>query len=200
MPEITLIYLHGFQSSGLAFKSQLLQRYVHQQCLSINIISPDLPDLPEEALHVIDQLIEQHKGTPLVLMGSSLGGFYANIFCERKGLASVIINPAIKPHRLIADFLGDNTNPQTDKDYELTQYDLEALRKCYYHSLTNKAKRLVLLEMDDEVLDAHEAIAYYQGCQIGIFPGGSHHFDHFEPLLPFITDWVLNHIKETKVV
>ncbi|MCY4045122.1 MAG: alpha/beta fold hydrolase [Cellvibrionales bacterium] len=190
MANLTLIYLHGFQSSGLAFKSQLLSRYVNQQQLPIEVISPDLPDTPDLALGFIGELILKQADKPVVLMGSSLGGFYANIFCERAGVPAVMINPAIRPHELIKNYLGNNVNPNTHKTYELTPSDLHTLKNSYHDRISLDRKRLILLEMGDEVLDASDAIQYYHGCQMEILQGGSHHFDHFEPLLPLVTDWV----------
>ena len=48
--------------------------------------------------------------TPLTLIGSSLGGFYATHLAERFGVRAVLINPAIRPYEDLQPFAGRQLN------------------------------------------------------------------------------------------
>lgn len=49
-----IIYLHGFASSGKAYKAQLLRKFL----LSIEVVSPDLPFEPIKAIETVCDIIE----------------------------------------------------------------------------------------------------------------------------------------------
>ena len=55
---MNLIYLHGFQSSPLSMKGQLLYAYVQQYCPDIQMHLPDLNAPPLEVLANVSALIQ----------------------------------------------------------------------------------------------------------------------------------------------
>ena len=71
---MNILYLHGFQSSALSIKGQQLKDY----CTLYTSYTVHLPDLnmpPLQVIETISDLIRQLDD--VVLVGSSLGGFYA---------------------------------------------------------------------------------------------------------------------------
>jgi len=77
---MNLIYLHGFQSSALSIKGQMLKRYCDEsfeKSRHIHVHLPDLNQPPLLALHQVSELIGQLGPENTALLGSSLGGFYA---------------------------------------------------------------------------------------------------------------------------
>ena len=91
---MNVIYLHGFKSSALSVKGQLLQRYCAQRG-GPQVHLPDLNAPPQQALHQVSELIQRLDGAALV--GSSLGGFYAVQLAARHGIPAALINPAMQP-------------------------------------------------------------------------------------------------------
>ena len=76
MVRPTLIYLHGFQSSGDSAKARLLGDYLAQARPDIHYLRPTLPDTPREEWAAISACIcSALSSGPVGVIGSSLGGF-----------------------------------------------------------------------------------------------------------------------------
>ena len=78
-----ILYLHGFRSSPSSFKAKLLADEFADPALAGEWLCPQLPASPREAVALAESLV--HDRLPadriadeLVLIGSSLGGYYAN--------------------------------------------------------------------------------------------------------------------------
>ena len=95
MSRMNLIYLHGFQSSPLSMKGQLLYAYVQQHRPDIQMHLPDLNAPPLAVLANVSALIRRLPNVALV--GSSLGGFYATQLVAQHHVPAVVINPAMRP-------------------------------------------------------------------------------------------------------
>jgi hypothetical protein len=54
---------------------------------------------------LIEDLLARHRGD-VILVGTSMGGFWANWAAARKGLKAVIINPAITPRKTLTKSIG----------------------------------------------------------------------------------------------
>ena len=104
----SLIYIHGFTSSPQSQKAIATADYIQREQLPVNFICPQLSDHPVVAMNQLEELLRDYD-TPPVLIGSSMGGFFASNLTERFDLASALINPAVAPARLIANQLGQNT-------------------------------------------------------------------------------------------
>jgi predicted esterase YcpF (UPF0227 family) len=152
------------------------------------VIAPDLPFQPDAAISRLRELTRRHAVDALI--GSSLGGFYATALNAAQPLPTVLINPVVAPHELLAAHLGpqhrwcDGAAFQVDDDY------LAALRGLHRDALAADEAYLVLLQQGDEVLDYRRAAAYYRDRDVLEIPGGSHRFDHLEHYLPQIGDWL----------
>lgn len=82
-----LIYFHGFASSGASGTVQLLRKILP----SAEIIAPDIPIEPTEALPMLHQLVEAEQ--PDIIVGTSMGGMYAQ---QMHGFLRVCVNPAFR--------------------------------------------------------------------------------------------------------
>ena len=74
-----ILYLHGFNSSSNSSKAQTFKNSEFVKNLKNEIILPDLPVSPEEAIEDILKILENFN-FKVSLIGSSLGGFYATYF------------------------------------------------------------------------------------------------------------------------
>ena len=180
-----LIYLHGFNSSPASHKAQVLKAYLQERGLGERYACPALPDTPAEAVRAIEQAIAGRDPRTLTFLGSSLGGYYATWFVERRGGRAVLINPAITPHVGLAAYLGPQQNLHTGAPYELTRAHLEGWRELLVERV-DPEKYLLLLETGDEVLDWREAARKYEGARMVIRQGGDHSLQCFPEMLPRI--------------
>lgn len=173
-----IIYLHGFNSTGASAKGQFLK----ENLATIPVLTPTYHYDPRRAIPFLEYLIEEQRPheQSVMLVGSSLGGYYAQYLAHRFGLKMVLINPALLPLATLADYLGENTNYYTGETYILTQTHLDALLAYDVPSpCTKPVPALLLIDKGDEVLDYHIALNRYQDCAEAIlFDDGDHQFQH----------------------
>jgi predicted esterase YcpF (UPF0227 family) len=179
-----ILYLHGFNSSPESYKAKLLLAHMQRCGLRKYIQVPEIPAQPEKAVEFLEQRAEAiTRDSQVSFVGSSLGGFYATWLAEKYCCPAVLINPAVKPHELLKQYLGVNTNLYTAERWQLDERHIEQLRALYIDQITHKQRYLLLLQTGDQTLDYREAQEKYAGCPCVIEQGGSHEFDGFERYL-----------------
>lgn len=193
-----IIYVHGFNSSPGSFKALQLKAFVEQNQLDLHYHSPMLSHWPQQAMETLEDLLEQIKAddhaagkvTRILLVGSSLGGFYSTWLMSRyPGLKAALINPAVFPQELLPAYLGLNTNLYTGEQYELTQDHMQQLRKLHLAEPACCQNIKVFLQTDDEVLDYRRAENYYRQADVTIIEGGDHGFQNFEQHFTTLLDF-----------
>ena len=168
MSKPRLLYVHGFTSSGSTLKGQALKRrYGHH----FEVCTPTWPqhDPHESARFLLQQLEGVRRG---VVVGSSLGGFYARWLGVQTGWPVVLINPALDL-RCIDDFHdGEHVNPYTGERVRVDENWRAALAD---YRCTPQAPALVLLCHDDKVVRPDCALEQYGGIgEILLLPEGGH--------------------------
>ncbi|HEX9194969.1 MAG TPA: YqiA/YcfP family alpha/beta fold hydrolase [Azonexus sp.] len=186
MDRSLILYLHGFCSSPASAKSQLLGEYMAGRGLADRFICPQLSPVPDEAVSAVSGLIEAAKGQ-VTLVGSSLGGHYANHLAEKYGLNAVLINPAAVKYLNPALFIGDHTNFHSGEKFTFTA--THAAQLAAQVSQPTPERYWLLCETGDEVLDWREAAGFYAGCRQTVLPGGDHSFTRFPDFMPQILEF-----------
>jgi len=170
-----IIYIHGFNSSGQSGKARELAEIFPDE----QVLAPDLPWQPKLAIEMLEYLIQSHAGESLLLIGSSLGGYYAQYLGNRFSLPVVLINPALHPIPLLLGSVGEQTNYYTQEVYQLTEETVYSLEHYAVDAASMKKPVLVLLDKGDELIDYRVSLdAYQQHGMVQCFDGGSHRFDH----------------------
>ncbi|MDJ0740407.1 MAG: YqiA/YcfP family alpha/beta fold hydrolase [Gammaproteobacteria bacterium] len=183
-----ILFVHGFGSCGWGAKSLLLRRHVGVDAM----LAPDLPFTPQRALAHLRGLLARYPVRALV--GSSLGGFYAT--CLNTGnrpLPTILINPVVAPHRLLAAHRGPQRRWCDDAPFSVDDAYVTALQQLYRPRLRDIEPYLVLLQQGDEVLDYRDAADYYRAKDLVVLPHGSHRFDGLEHQLARIDAWLAAH-------
>jgi predicted esterase YcpF (UPF0227 family) len=179
-----IVYLHGFNSSPLSHKAQVMQRFMAERGLAHEFACPALPPLAGDAMKAIASLVSRDA----CFIGSSLGGFYATHLAEKHGLKAVLINPAIDPHIGLRAYLGPQKNLHTGEPYELTEAHLREWEALYVPRVSAQ-RYLLIVETGDEVLDYRRAVARYAGAQQLVIPGGDHSLQSFPQHLARILEF-----------
>lgn len=189
----TIVYLHGFNSGPASVKAQLLGRQIAalDPPTRPEYFVPQLHHRPATAMRELMAWVDAGRAgsDTLTFVGSSLGGFYATYLAERYGAKAAIINPAIRPTRSLASYLGPQRNTVTGETYELTRDHFAELEEFTVERVTDPRRYFLLLQSGDELLDWQEAVAFYAGAWQSVQGGGDHAFQHFEtqiaPILRF---------------
>lgn len=184
-PRPRVIYLHGFNSSPASLKARLFVDYCKLH--HIESVVPTLSHDPALAMQTAMTCINEQATQPVLLIGSSLGGYYATWLTEKFGIKSALVNPAVSPcDRLNTKFIGHQRNYYSGEEYEFTLAHAESLRQFDVKRISNPRRYLLLVQTGDEVLDYRLAVERYAGCEQEVQQGGSHSFDNFDELLPRI--------------
>ena len=181
-----IIYLHGFCSSPASWKSQLLAEVMAARGLADHFVCPQLSPVPSEAVASISRLIVDADG-PVTLVGSSLGGHYANYLAEKHGLKAVLINPAAVDRLNPAKFVGEQANFYSGERFVFTEAHAAQLKAQV--SKPTVERYWLLIEEGDEVLDWRQAADFYAGCRQTVLPGGNHSFTKFSDFVPQILEF-----------
>jgi predicted esterase YcpF (UPF0227 family) len=174
-----IIYIHGFNSSPASHKANLLRRRLEVVGRGDEFACPALSHWPEQAITQLEAQIATEGEENVVLVGSSLGGYYATAFAERTGCKSVVVNPAITPHEGLRAYLGPQKNLYTGEQYELTRTHLAQLQALYVPELTGPDRYLLIHTTGDELLDWRIAVDRYRGCRQVVIDGSDHGFSEF---------------------
>jgi len=184
-----LLYIHGFNSSPQSVKAELTRQYFTQHWPELHFHCPQIATEPNKAIAQLEQIISSVSDVKWLLMGSSLGGYFATYLSEKYQLSAVLTNPAVKPFELLSDYLGEQKNPYTNEVYQVLPKHIEHL-KALYQKTINKNNYLVMVQTGDEVLNYQEATEKYHQCQLVVQKGGDHSFIDYDQMLPSIHNFL----------
>lgn len=188
---MAIIYLHGFASSGQSAKVDALREAMQGVA---DVYGPDLPVDPSEAAKAIGDLIATltDKGDDkILLVGTSLGGFYAWALGRYFSVPAVLINPAMNPQRDTLRYLGRQTNHQTGRQFEWTLNHVDKLAALRDVALDTEVDEPVdvFVALDDDVIDASDTIRELDGkATINVLASGGHRFTRFDETFPTIRE------------
>ncbi len=184
---MVIVYIHGFNSSPASSKAELLKHEIKLRAPRCDFLAPALPPSPADASRLLEELARNHPQA--VLIGSSLGGFYATWMVEKFGLRSVLINPAVRPYELLAGEVGRQTNLHTGETYDFTAQHIAEMRALEVDAITPE-RYLLLAATGDEVLDFHHAVERYRGARQVVIPGSDHGLSDFKNYLDTVFAFV----------
>ena len=152
----TILYIHGLNSSPLSQKARQLSAALTRIGMAGCLRVPALHHHPRRAIAQLETELAV-LGRPL-LVGSSLGGYYATHLAERHGLRALLINPAVLPHRRFDGYLGPQTNLYSGEVWELTHDHVVALAELEVPPPQDAGRYQVWLQTGDETLDYRQAV------------------------------------------
>lgn len=168
--DFTVVYFHGYGSSPQSDKVKGLSQH-------FDVFAPEIPiqyDVAKGYLHGI--LSEYTRKRDLVLVGTSLGGYWAGVMSNLFALPAVLINPSCYPAVTLSRY----------RDEKLTE---EELRKYVPLVLSTDAPRSILLAKDDDVINYEVAETLFsKKCHVKVFETGGHRFNDINIIRDSIID------------
>ena len=178
----TLLYLHGFTSAPQSHKAQALATRMYERGRGDAFVCPQLPPSPKQAIALAEKIIAE-RDKPIMLVGSSLGGYYATWLAERHGLKAVLVNPAVVAHLSLQQYVGPQQNLYTGERFEFTETHIAELRALEVPRITHAERLWLLVETGDELLDYRQAVEKYAGARQTVLEGGDHSFTRWSDFL-----------------
>ncbi|MCR4765488.1 MAG: hypothetical protein K5856_04875 [Bacteroidaceae bacterium] len=156
-----ILFLHGFYASGQCIPALALHASFDGR---VEVITPDLPMHPKEAIRFIRQLIEQEK--PDLLLGNSCGSFYAQMLAPIEGIPALLGNPHFQMTAFLKQRIGEHQYKSPRKDGQQNFTIDEALIEEF---------------AEIEQIQFNNCTSYYKDKVWGLF-GDQDTLAHFEPL------------------
>ena len=191
-----ILYIHGFRSKGNGEKAKALQTYFPDE----NVISPSLETKPFQDMNYLMELTKFHlkKNERVIVIGTSLGGFYAHYLSRALGIPCVLINPSFNPSESLENSLGINTiygsekfGDNTIQTLNLKREHLDEFNELEKHLITNDSPFTIsdplinlFISVDDDVINHAETLVKFAGCNIKLFDNAGHIFSKFDEILP----------------
>ena len=179
-----VIYLHGFNSDSDSRTVKNLRKKI-----------PDLISvsydyiLPDKAYEKIKFTIEEtiKEDADIILMGTSLGAFWANYFNQIWGLKSILVNPSLYPWVSLTKYIGSNINFNSGEERILTAENVAAYKK-YETEIIRGYHRKVVLGTKDDVIDYRETEKVFKDKAEIILLNQGHRIEDTDKLVQIIID------------
>ena len=110
-----IIYFHGLSSSGNSRTGNQLR----QLFPDANVITPDIPVSPSEALPKLRELLAALDPNDTVVVGTSMGGMYAQ---QMHGYKRILVNPAFHVSRRLRETLGQTKPFHSPREDGATEF------------------------------------------------------------------------------
>lgn len=182
---LKVIYIHGFNSSGNAKKSQILREAIEKSAPEIEYYSPTLMHDPIKSMQELQSDLDQQKEKfRFCFVGSSLGGFYSIYLAHRyPNSKAVLINPTTNPWETMHHYCGDYVNDTTGERFSVTSEFVTSLENFKCENIVHPERFLLLLQTDDDVIDYRVAQKVFVNSSQIIRTGGGHQFSDFSKIL-----------------
>ena len=183
-----LLYLHGFASSGNSTKVEHIRKAFPDHIVIAPNLSPQAARTKLQLTNLVENLIAEHSGDVLV-MGTSLGGFWADYISLKYELKGLIINPSTTPHLTLRKYIG-----QTIDGFKWVEPDCDDYFDVWYENLwssrkISKSPRTVLLAKDDDILNYDIAVNKYRDtAKVVLFDSGGHRFERYDDICKHIRE------------
>ena len=138
----TIMYVHGFASSGSSGTVMALRRHF----MGWRVVAPDLPIDPFEAMELLRRMVEEEQ--PSVVIGTSMGGMYTQ---QLWGVPRIVVNPSFEMSRtLLFGKMGRNKYTSKRRD-GATEFRVDKalverfklMEKTQFDGITDEEKSLV---------------------------------------------------------
>ena len=106
-----ILFLHGFFASGQCVPALALRDAFAEKA---QVLTPDLPLHPKEAMNLIKNICEREK--PDLLVGNSCGSFYAQMMAPIVGVPALLGNPHFQMTEFLKQRIGEHEYKSPRKD------------------------------------------------------------------------------------
>ena len=193
MSKTLLVYLHGFRSSPRSSKAVMTGegiKIISTPENSIEWYCPQLLASPKESMALVEDQIKRSSADRLVVVGSSLGGFYANYLAEKYNCKAVVLNPAVRAARELAPHVGMMTAYDSDEPFDFRPEYIDELKTLQVERISNPARYFLIAAKGDELLDWQEMVHFYPGANQLVLEGSDHGISEYANYLPQVLKFI----------
>jgi predicted esterase YcpF (UPF0227 family) len=188
-----LVYLHGFRSSPKSSKAVKTREAVGALSSSTHTYEwycPQLLASPKESMAMVMKYIDQTPADNIVIIGSSLGGFYTNYLAEKYQCKGIALNPAVYAARELEPHVGMMTAYDSEEPFDFKAEYVDELRALQVNSIADPRRYFLIAAKGDELLDWKEMVAFYSGAKQLVLEGSDHGIADYADHLPAVINFI----------
>jgi predicted esterase YcpF (UPF0227 family) len=193
MTTTLLVYLHGFRSSPNSSKAVMTREAVRALSTLGNAYEwycPQLLASPKESMDMVIKHIDQSTADRIVIIGSSLGGFYTNYLAEKYQCKGVALNPAVYAARELEPHVGMMTAYDSEEPFDFRAEYIDQLRTLQVSKISDPQRYFLIAAKGDELLDWKEMVDFYSGAKQLVLEGSDHGIADYADHLPAVIDFI----------
>jgi predicted esterase YcpF (UPF0227 family) len=193
MRKTLLVYLHGFRSSPNSTKAVMTGEAVRAISTLDNFYEwycPQLLASPQKSIDMVIEHIDQSKPDRIVIIGSSLGGFYTNYLAEKYQCKGIVLNPAVYAARELEPHVGMMTSYDSEEPFNFKAEYVDELRSLQVDRPISPERYFLIAAKGDELLDWQEMVAFYPGSKHLVLEGGDHGISDYASHLPAVIEFI----------
>ena len=158
-------YIHGYNATGKTTAGKLSSLL---DC-SVEVLHWEYLKSFDENFNNLLNILEKEQDD-FILMGSSMGGYYANALANQLLVPCALFNPVINPKEILPTLKG--------AEFTIPQKIIDS-----YKEIKNIViPRLIVVGIKDNILNPNKTIEYWTGkCEIKVVDEG-HQITNFENL------------------
>jgi len=193
MAKTLLVYLHGFRSSPRSSKAVMTGdavKAISTEHDAYEFYCPQLLASPKQSMDMVTAYIDQANFDRLVVVGSSLGGFYTNFLAEKYGCKAVALNPAVRAARELSPHVGMMTSYDSDEPFDFRPEYIEELQALQVEKISIPDRYFLMAAKGDELLDWKEMVQFYDGAKQLVLEGSDHGIADYADYLPKVIQFI----------
>lgn len=193
MAKTLLVYLHGFRSSPRSSKAVMTREAISALSSKDHTYEwycPQLLASPKQSVDMVTSYIDQSDADSVIIMGSSLGGFYTNYLAEKYQCKGIVLNPAVFAARELEPHIGMMTAYDSDEPFDFKAEYIGELRALQVEKICEPQKYFLIAAKGDELLDWKEMVAFYSGAKQLVLEGSDHGIADYANHLPTVLDFI----------
>jgi len=170
-----VLYIHGFASAGSTGSATQMRNHLYPK--GVQVLSPDVPTDPIEAITFLKDLVEREM--PDLIVATSMGALYGE---QLKGFKRILVNPSFHMAQRLTfwglgrrEFRNKRQDGQTEfkVDKQMIQA-FQQVEKESFKGITEEEKTLVwgLFGTQDKLVNCQsDFLKHYGRAQMQLFEG-----------------------------
>jgi predicted esterase YcpF (UPF0227 family) len=134
--------------------------------------------------------IDESGADKIVIIGSSLGGFYTNYLAEKYACKGIVLNPAVRAARELAPHVGMLTSYDNDEPFDFRAEYIDELKALQVEKITTTDRYFLIAAKGDELLDWREMVEFYSGAHQLVLEGSDHGIADYDNHLPKVVEFI----------
>lgn len=180
----SILYLHGYDSSSQGEKPNLLRKL----CPENRLLIPDLPLDPLECMNLSEDTLRTASNDTIII-GASLGGFFAYYLAAKFKKDCLLINPVFQPAMEAKKMLETEQNPEK-KRVILNAANMYLTYSSNLNSMTPPLNCYVALGKDDETIDPLASSAHFSHATVKVYDDDHYMLNSFEQVIKDFEDFL----------